>query len=904
MSSNVSHWYDFIKRNKPVEVEKKGGDALRDIPLPFDSYVSMVGCYTPDTEVFTDSGWKRADKITGTEKVYSIDPDTGKADFYPIKEKYEYDYTGAMYAVGGKDGLLLSPEHKMLGFTASGGKPFKFAIKDIYSAKRGYFKKKAVWIGGTVPKDFTYAKYQGNRWGKIKVKSTHVVKAKDWFDFLGWFVSEGHLDKYGYGVRITQYKPDGKAKIEDMLNRCGFTYSKLKQPRDGVVYAIKSKSIYTWLQQNCYDGNGYHSTNKVIPREVLSSTEEYAKVFLQSYLDGDGHLTKYGTYVASTNSSKLAVQLDELGLKLGYDTHSNVQHSTHTFMHVNGMATTGVYTQYVIAFKSNYAGMDIRSVKKELEIIPYSGKIYDINVEPYHTIFIRRNNITLFTGNSNEKTPLYRWSYRWLADMYYGSDLLRTIIKTITDEAFKHNFRISEKFKMKCYKCGYESFADIDTCPVCGGPMRSPDLSQREILEDFLKKRNRFNEDIITTMKTADTDLNIFDNAFILMTKKYMYNSGGRIVGAEIVDLVRLAPDKIKLVMSNYGFGRDDVGRYAYFCPEHREAIIVKSEPDDDYRCPTCNRQMLPAWFASSNSGSGGGSTTGQLIYYGADEVLHLKRWSNTSGYGVSPLYSVWRKVLTLLKIDEMIMEAYSLERSPKALLVIRGKVDNIRAGFQWISQKARENPNMVWPLVIEGEENGAKRLVEKVDFNLKPAEMEMMDMIEKYRQYVGLVYGVSPIFSEGASGQGLQNEGLQITVTNRTITETQRVWNMFLKWVSDHLGVSDYIIELYENEMQDEMSKLELEKQRVQIAKTIASLGFDVDITTDERGVLEFTYKKLENEQAAKNNGGGDFTPEFEDALTQAGNPPNVGGGGGAATVKPPAEEPAVNEQPEGGEQ
>ena len=35
---------------------------------------------------------------------------------------------------------------------------------------------------------------------------------------------------------------------------------------------------------------------------------------------------------------------------------------------------------------------------------------------------------------SNEKTPLYRWSYSWVMDLFYGSDLLRLIVKSINDE--------------------------------------------------------------------------------------------------------------------------------------------------------------------------------------------------------------------------------------------------------------------------------------------------------------------------------------------------------------------------------------------------------------------------------------------------------------------------------------
>jgi len=448
----------------------------------------------------------------------------------------------------------------------------------------------------------------------------------------------------------------------------------------------------------------------------------------------------------------------------------------------------------------------------------------------------------------NEKTPLYRWSYRWLMDMYYGSDLLRTIVKTITDEAFKNGLDIKENFVSKCtnVNCQYEMYEDKDRCPICGALTRPPSYEDKRTAENFIRKHNRFDESFVETMRIADNDLNVFDNAFILLAKRYMYDEDGKIVGAQIEDVVRLSPDKMKLIISNYGMGRDDNGRYAYFCPEHREKLVVKAYAGE-YRCDECGKELIPCWYASSSSGSSGASTVGQLIYYGQNEVYHLKRWTNTEGYGTSPLYSVWRKVLTLIKMDDMTMEAYSLERSPRTLLILRGKREAIRQAWEWVMQKARENPNFPFPLVIEGTDEHVKRVVEKVDFDLKPQEMQMLDMIEKFRQYVGLVYGVSPIFSEGASGQGLQNEGLQITVTNRTIAETQRVWNDFLRWLGRQINVLDYTIELHRNEIQEDLTKLDIERQRIQNAKLMTSMGYETEMYLEEDGTINFKYHKVE---------------------------------------------------------
>ncbi len=73
-----------------------------------------------------------------------------------------------------------------------------------------------------------------------------------------------------------------------------------------------------------------------------------------------------------------------------------------------------------------------------------------------------------------------------------------------------------------------------------------------------------------------------------------------------------------------------------------------------------------------------------------------------------------------------------------------------------------------------------------------------------------------------------MSNEGLQITVTNRTVEMWHRLFNdNVLKWLIRQLGVEDYIIELRPNEMRDEYSRLELEMKKVQLASALKALGY-----------------------------------------------------------------------------
>ncbi len=493
------------------------------------------------------------------------------------------------------------------------------------------------------------------------------------------------------------------------------------------------------------------------------------------------------------------------------------------------------------------------------------------------------------TVGSNEKTPLYRWSYSWVMDLFYGSDLLRLIVKSINDEIFKNGVSVTPRFVRKCTNtdCAYELFEELEECPICGSRTRKPNLIEKGRLEAFMRKRNRFDEAFVNILKIIDIDVDIFDNGFLLFTKSYLYSEDGKIIGADLDDLVRLSPDKVKLVISNYGMGRGDTGTYLYVCPEHREKIIIKAERDDETRCTVCGKEVLRCWYASNPSGSAGSGASGQNIYFGKDEIFHVKRWTSTEGYGVSPVYTVWRKILTLIKMDDYTLEAYSLQRSPRSFLVMRGKFDNVVQAWEYLMQKARENPNMVYPLIVEGTDVGARRVVEQVSMDLKPDEMQMMQMVELFRTHVGLMYGVQPLFTQGArKGEGMSNEGLSVTVTNRTIQESQRVWNSVLEWIAKTLNASDYSYKLNPNEVEDEMRKMEMNRTAIEIAQGMSELGFDATMVVDKNGIINFTYKKMKP-SAVTDMGGG-----------------NVGTGGEPDMLPPVDEEPSGEEQEGGGEE
>ncbi len=182
-------------------------------------------------------------------------------------------------------------------------------------------------------------------------------------------------------------------------------------------------------------------------------------------------------------------------------------------------------------------------------------------------------------------------------------------------------------------------------------------------------------------------------------------------------------------------------------------------------------------------------------------------------------------------------MLAYQLQRSPRGLLVLRGiNRESVEKAWQQLMEKARINPYMVFPLVIEGDMQG--NVVEWLDLRFRPDEVDFEAYRNELRRSITALYGVSPIFvSEGGGGR----ESMQVLVTNRAVEMEQRLFNdKILPWLTRQLGVADWKIMLKPNELRDEMTMLNIFEKKLQIAEKLKQLGHKYRIVSDELGNLD----------------------------------------------------------------
>ena len=446
----------------------------------------------------------------------------------------------------------------------------------------------------------------------------------------------------------------------------------------------------------------------------------------------------------------------------------------------------------------------------------------------------------------------YLFAFRFAYILTYSSDLLRAIFRALIGEIFRNGADVAKKYYMKCGVCFTEYDRQVEECSVCGNKevWLYPDERNRIYLRKWLEKANLNGETLIDVLSQIEFDLNVVDNAYLVVRKKYVFNDAGEVVGAIPVEVVRGDPLRISLVFSIDGLiGWNESGdKIVATCPIHRD-VYMELTPEEyeagARRCPKCGRRLYQAVAKWTDR-------EGAEVYFIKGEIMHIKKYTFSPGYGWPPIASMWLKIISLWKQDYFVMLSYSLFRSPGKMLVIRGvSRDAVERAWQYVMEKARLNPFMAVPVVLENvsETYGIDTI------NLEPDidRAVMMNYRDELRRSIMAFYGVAPVFMGEQVGTG--REALQILVTNRAIENGQRIYNeKVLLWLVRQLGVDDWVIQLRPNEMRDEEKKMRIVDLKLKMAERLKEFGykpvvfkrgFDIDIdferdTPEDEGIDE----------------------------------------------------------------
>ena len=444
----------------------------------------------------------------------------------------------------------------------------------------------------------------------------------------------------------------------------------------------------------------------------------------------------------------------------------------------------------------------------------------------------------VFNPGIQEKDTSYMITSPILYHVAQSSVIVRTCTTQLKNEVFRRGYHWEEKFALKCQDCGNQHKEPVKQCSECGSTnLKKPDKKQLKYAHKFLDGYvNSSGQMFIDVLKEIEDDLNIMDDAYIILVKEYYLDNAGKIRMHKVKEIYRGDP----VTMHIYSDENGDKGNSGFTCIKHRDQITE----DPVGQCEVCGDMMYPVHYVNR--------VNGKEQYYLEGEVLHFSKYNPSRLYGLSPVLTLWNHITTLLAMENYVNSSYSKSRMPRGLLAVQTRnIDSMKSFWRGVKEKMEQDPHFIPVMGIEAE-NG-KGSIEWIKFMDSLKEMDYVSVKDDLRDRISAFYGVSKIFmSDNSASGGLNNEGMQILVTNRAVEMAQTLYNEYvLPFLTKEFGITDWQLKLPPSEEEDAIAKLRKREIEVNIAASIKNLGFEVDM--DDEGRFTFEKPPPEMQQGKK---------------------------------------------------
>ena len=342
-----------------------------------------TGPLSRDMEILTEDGWRRIDGLAVGQMVLTRCDDGGMLEYAPI-EALPRVFAPKLYHFGSRTvDMLVTPEHQMVFARRKDGNAFK--IQRATAEKLWKMSDCAIPLTG--------------EWTGTHSDTFFGLPARDVAEFIGWYIAEGSATRTAKGTKSTlqiaqckKHNPENCARLEALFNRLGFAWRYYLCKRGG-AYGIGVRSMPRPLV-DCLHAQGL-SDAKAIPRFLMTASKPILESLLDALLHGDGchykpERNRRSFWCYFTKSKVLADDVQVVVALLGK--RATIKRRP-----------TGIYVVRICSTK--WASIDKGRQKKGL--VEYNDYAFCVTVRN-HAIYVRRNGVPAFTGNSNYREVLLK----------------------------------------------------------------------------------------------------------------------------------------------------------------------------------------------------------------------------------------------------------------------------------------------------------------------------------------------------------------------------------------------------------------------------------------------------------------------------------------------------------------
>ena len=258
-------------------------------------------CVSEDTECLTNKGWKKYDQINiKKDKIATFNIKTRKIEYLkPIGVK-AYEYNGELIRIWNRtQDHLVTPNHRV--------------VRKLFNSQNFVLEEAEKLI-------------------KLKtgilIPNSGITKSKKEIDdalveLIAWLVSEGTFSEDRKRVSIYQSEKNVQniRRIGACLKKLGFGWDETKR-----IHGFSKHNIIRFrLNQESSRKIRKFIQSKKIPPFIKNLSEKQIRLFIETYIRGDGHVEKKGRKRIYSKDRDIVDSIQELCSLIGYGTSTNIR---------------------------------------------------------------------------------------------------------------------------------------------------------------------------------------------------------------------------------------------------------------------------------------------------------------------------------------------------------------------------------------------------------------------------------------------------------------------------------------------------------------------------------------------------------------------------------------------------
>lgn len=365
-----------------------------------------LACFDEKTEILTEKGFVKFKDLLQGEKVATYK--NGICRFDVPKAYVSYPYKGKMIHFKTRSiDQLVTPNHKMIVQKKKGNEWGEWEeIRADHVNYQYRIPTTALSFNNSIVKYNQLNTIKGKVYNSIvdtvegiSYPFSNQMSPETWWEFMGWFLSEGYtagsdsglLKKHSgrFKVAICQSKDSSVYnKLKDCLDRTGFSYT--ESYREFVIHSSELWSVLSPLK---------NSYAKYIERYLLEADVDLLKILYTSLIDGDGcYYEKHETYY--TASKKLCDGFCELVLRLGMSciVKERTSEAGSMMMPHGELLKSNTFCYEVIVRRGKTQELRNGAGEKKINKVDYDGMVYCVETND-GAVVIRRNGNISISGN-------------------------------------------------------------------------------------------------------------------------------------------------------------------------------------------------------------------------------------------------------------------------------------------------------------------------------------------------------------------------------------------------------------------------------------------------------------------------------------------------------------------------